>query len=491
MKAKRYAALARVSSREQEREGFSLDVQEDAFNRYVAQNNGSIVKFYKIAETASKRTERKVFKELLAYCRVHAKQLDGLLFFKVDRAARNLFDYVELERLESDHGVKVVYISQPTENTPAGRMMRRTLANMAAFYTEQQSLDVKEGIARRVQSGLFPSKATYGLCNVRKEGRSIVQVHPEHGPKVPLLFNLFSRGAYTLDSLLEALPHQGILYTQNQPLFSRSKLHTILKDRSYLGEFRYHDAWHPGTHPVLVDRETFFRVQQLLGLQVYRAHEMLFAGELIRCGFCGHPITGECKTKKTLKGSRDYTYYRCARYTSPGHPRIRLSEKDVEMQVLAAFARLRIPDEKVRAWFGQVLQARIQEAQKASAGQAAELQRQLASLRSQQDRLLNMRLLDEIDEQTFATKAADFRDRIAQLNSQTHDNDESRGQQSQEAVKAFELSQVLEEKWLEADFKKKRQLLETVCLNFTLRDVTLEITMRKPFDVLIEGLSVL
>src|SRR6266404_5379629 len=155
MSSKQYAALARVSSREQEREGFSLEVQEDALHRYAKGQGGSIVRFWRIAETASKRDERKAFKELVAYAKQHAHQLDGVLFFKVDRAARNLFDYVELERLEADHGVPVIYVSQPTENTPAGRMMRRTLANMAAFYTEQQSLDVRDGHARRVRGGLF------------------------------------------------------------------------------------------------------------------------------------------------------------------------------------------------------------------------------------------------------------------------------------------------------------------------------------------------
>jgi len=65
----------------------------------------------------------------LAYAKAHAHELSGVLFFKVDRAARNLFDYVELERLEADYGLDVIYVSQPTENSPAGRMMRRTLAN--------------------------------------------------------------------------------------------------------------------------------------------------------------------------------------------------------------------------------------------------------------------------------------------------------------------------------------------------------------------------
>ena len=146
----RFLALARVSSREQEREGFSLEVQEEALKKFAADNGGQIAKFFRIAETATKPEERKTFKELLAYAKKNAHQLDGLIFFKVDRAARNLFDYVELERLEADYGLRVHYITQPTENTPAGRMMRRTLANMASFYTEQQSLDVRDGLARRV-----------------------------------------------------------------------------------------------------------------------------------------------------------------------------------------------------------------------------------------------------------------------------------------------------------------------------------------------------
>ena len=61
---KQYVALARVSSREQEREGFSLEVQHDALQRYAEQHQGKIVRLFKIAETASKRDERMTFKRL-------------------------------------------------------------------------------------------------------------------------------------------------------------------------------------------------------------------------------------------------------------------------------------------------------------------------------------------------------------------------------------------------------------------------------------------
>lgn len=156
---KRFVALARVSSREQEREGYSLEVQEDALKRYALHHGGEIVRLFKIAETASKSDERKTFKELIRYAKQNAPGLEGLLFYKVDRAARNLFDYVELERLESEYDVPFISVSQPTENTPSGRMMRRTMANMASFYTEQQSVDVREGLNRRVQEGWFVGKA--------------------------------------------------------------------------------------------------------------------------------------------------------------------------------------------------------------------------------------------------------------------------------------------------------------------------------------------
>ena len=178
---KQFVALARVSSREQEREGFSLEVQEEALRRYATQAGGEIAKLFRIAETASKGDERKTFRELVAYAKKNAAFLDGLLFYKVDRAARNLFDYVELERLESEYDLPFISVSQPTENTPAGRMMRRTLANMASFYTEQQSVDVREGLARRVQEGWFVSRGPYGYRNVRKDGRGMVEIDPHAG----------------------------------------------------------------------------------------------------------------------------------------------------------------------------------------------------------------------------------------------------------------------------------------------------------------------
>ena len=486
--SKKFIALARVSSREQEREGFSLDVQEDALHKHAEREHGSIVKFFRIAETASKTDERKTFKELLAYAKAHADEIDGILFYKVDRAARNLFDYVELERLELETGVPAIFVSQPTENTPSGRMMRRTLANMAAFYTEQQALDVKDGLARRVKDGLFVGMAPYGYKNVRIDGRSIVQVHPEEGPRVRRLFELYAYHSHTIDTLIDALEKEGVVYSNAVTRFTRSKIHHILRDRAYIGEVTHKGEWYPGKQEKLIDRAMWDRVQVLLGDKVYRSHEMTYAGELIRCAHCGHIITGEVKTKKTKDGEREYVYYRCAKYSVKDHPRVRVTEANFDAQVLALFRKMKIADEKIKNWFSRALHARAKQSQAASQERLGELKRQHTAVTQQQDRLLNLRLVDEINEATFAAKSTELRDRADRLRLEIEAADRGRAEYTDLAIKAFELSQRLEEKWTCADFQAKRQILEIICLNFTLDGVTLCPEMRKPFDVLAEGL---
>jgi hypothetical protein len=178
-----------------------------------------------------------------------------------------------------------------------------------------------------------------------------------------------------------------------------SHLHRLLRHPYYVGLVRYRGAIYPGKHEPLIDRPTWERVQVLLGGQNYHCHALTYGGELMACAHCGHPITGECKTKMTKAGPRSYVYYRCAKYTKAGHPRVRVPEADLDKQVLAVFDKMRIEDEGVRDWFRMVLASQTRDAQAESLSQRAELQRQETLLVQQQDRLLNLRLADDIDQE--------------------------------------------------------------------------------------------
>src|SRR3982751_1044585 len=103
-----------------------------------------------------------------------------------------------------------------------------------------------------------------------------------------------------------------------------------------------------------------------------------------------------------------------------------------------------------------------------------------------QGQLLNLRLLEEIDAETYAAKAQQLRDEEADLRLRIEACSRSRNEIADIAVKAFELSQNLRAKWFAADHAAKRRILEIVCLNWKLVGVSLVPELRKPFDLLAE-----
>jgi site-specific DNA recombinase len=212
------------------------------------------------------------------------------------------------------------------------------------------------------------------------------------------------------------------------------------------------------------------------------------AGSSPQCGRCGHQVTGEVKVKKTKNGERFYSYYFCTHYREPGHSRIRITEAELDKQFLALFDRMRIQDEAVREWFRTVLVLQTEDAQSDSAAQRAELQRQATLLVAQQDRRLNLHLAGDIDQQTFGHKQTEFRDRLSSIKLQLDVLDRLHDEMAELAVKAFELSQTLKQQWLISGYSSKRRILEIILSNRELKDATLCPTIRKPFDVLAEGL---
>ena len=122
------------------------------------------------------------------------------------------------------------------------------------------------------------------------------------------------------------------------------------------------------------------------------------AASLVTCGHCGAVITGESVMKK--KTGKEYVYYRCSKYTAPGHPRIRLTEQALDVQVLALFDRIRLPDD-LRHWFQQSLLAWSKQQRSETEDTAKDLQRQITQAKQFRDRLLNLRIMEEITTDTY------------------------------------------------------------------------------------------
>jgi DNA invertase Pin-like site-specific DNA recombinase len=81
-----------VSSKEQEKDGFSIPAQQKLLRQYARDHNVSVVREFTDVETA-KRSGRTGFSEMLAF-RKRNSSCRMILVEKTDRLYRNLKDWV-------------------------------------------------------------------------------------------------------------------------------------------------------------------------------------------------------------------------------------------------------------------------------------------------------------------------------------------------------------------------------------------------------------
>src|SRR6516225_4953356 len=95
---KQAVIYARVSSKEQEKEGFSIPAQLKLLKEYAAMQGFAVAQEFVDVETA-KQTGRAAFGEMIAYLKAHPT-VRVLLVEKTDRLYRNLKDWVTVDDLD-------------------------------------------------------------------------------------------------------------------------------------------------------------------------------------------------------------------------------------------------------------------------------------------------------------------------------------------------------------------------------------------------------
>ena len=104
---KKAVLYARVSSKRQEEEGFSIPAQIKFLKEYALKNNIEVVEEFVEAKTA-KKAGREQFNEMLSYLQEHEDERI-ILVEKVDRLYRNLLDYAIVDTIK---GLEIHFVKE-------------------------------------------------------------------------------------------------------------------------------------------------------------------------------------------------------------------------------------------------------------------------------------------------------------------------------------------------------------------------------------------
>ncbi len=162
---KKAVLYARVSSKEQEREGFSIPAQLTLLREYAIKNDLKIVSEFVEAETA-KKAGRTQFNIMLIYLKNNADVHD-LLVEKTDRLYRNFKDYTQLDVEQLSLSVHLVKEGEilSKDSRSHQKFIHGIKVLMAKNTIDNLSEEVRKGQKEKAEQGIWPSAAPIGYRN--------------------------------------------------------------------------------------------------------------------------------------------------------------------------------------------------------------------------------------------------------------------------------------------------------------------------------------
>jgi site-specific DNA recombinase len=462
---KRYFGYIRVSDPRQDR-GVSPDVQRAAIAAFAARQKWTIEEWFLEKKTAAKQG-RAIFTAMLA--KLKRGDVDGVIFHKVDRSARNLGDWHRVVML-LDQGVDVQFAHDTIDlHTRGGRLTADIQAVVAADFIRNHREEVKKGFYGRLAQGIYPLQAPTGYLNCG--GGRPKTIDPISGPLVRFAFERYATGEVGLNKLQTELAERG-LRTRRQKTLAVSGLAKMLRCRFYIGlmHIKKINETFVGVHEPLITKQLFDRVQAVLdGRSVPRAtvHDFKYR-IMIRHADCSRYLVGE-------RHKGQYVYYRCHGRTCGG---VSLNENILDGAAAKAFcAIVRTPEDMDE--LRELVERERATSSDEGAKHAASLKLRLAQCDDRLSRLTDALIDCRLDKEAFDVR----KERL--LGEKRGLLDQLEGMNGEppwlKLYREFELknSQLLRhETLLDAEL---REIVDSICSNFSVVGKEPTITLHSPY----------
>lgn len=304
-KKEKAVIYARVSSREQEETGYSLPEQERFLKEY-SEGKFEVVEVFSISESASGTTQRKIFSKMMKY--LEENGINNIVVETTDRLTRNFKDVPEIDNWvignehRKIHLVKEGCVLHRDSKSHEWFMWRVKVAT-AEYYIRLLSENVKKGQKGKIADGWLPTKPPAGYKTIGEKGHKIHIIDEDVSPLVIKMFRLYATGNYSTKALAEKMYDLG-LRNSNGNKIVKSRIHELLKDPFYYGEFVWKGAIYKGKHKPLITKRVFEQVQEKISRgqssPYHTKHLKVLQGK-VKCGECRCAVTFE-KQKGTIYG---------------------------------------------------------------------------------------------------------------------------------------------------------------------------------------------
>ena len=332
----RTAIYIRVSTEDQAKEGYSLEVQKEHLESFALREGYEVFKVYSDDGISAYSTRRSALQELLADAK--AKRFELVIVHKIDRFSRNLKDLLMLVDELSSYGVGFKSATEPFDTTTsAGKLMFQQLGSFAEFERNRIAERVFPGMIKGVQQGNWQGARFAPFGYNYNKAKKLLEVEEREANIVKLIYMMYLSGKSTHD-IAAYLDKKGYK-TRTGKQFYNKFICDILKNQIYTGKIVWNKKHYDknqktkkhykyikndsskvlvaqGKHKPIIDEEDFAEVQKLLANKTrtwrprVKNKEYLLTG-LITCAKCNHRYTG-VSSISNHRLNKKKRWYRCS-----------------------------------------------------------------------------------------------------------------------------------------------------------------------------------
>ena len=302
MKAVIYARYSSDNQREE-----SIEGQIRECTAFAEKNGITILKHYIDRAYSAKTDNRPEFQRMIQDCK--EKLFDMILVWKLDRFSRNRYDSIIYKHTLKKNGVRLVSVNEPISESAEGVLLESVLEGFAEYF----SLDLAEKVSRGLKENALKCKFNGGNPTIGYiiDQEQNFQIDPVKAPFVLDAFKMYDEGS-TMSEIRDHLNEHNVLNNRGNP-HTVNSVAKILKNRRYIGEYKYRDIVVPNGIPAIVPEDLFERVQEKIEKNKkaparHKAEDDYLLTTKLFCGHCGAYMCGESGRGRSGKV---YHYYKC------------------------------------------------------------------------------------------------------------------------------------------------------------------------------------
>lgn len=316
-KGLKYGLYTRKSTESDERQILSIESQIKEMKQIAEKENLEIKEIYEEKHSAKFSRSRQLFTKLLSD--INNEIIDSIIVWSPDRLSRNAGDLGDLvDLMDMGKLCEIRTYNQVFTNSPNHKFLLMILCSQAKLENDNRAINIKRGIRNRYSQGWRPGPAPIGYLNLKIGSEAKIVIDDKKAPFVRQIFEKVALDKMKVIDLVIWVYTNTPLRTETGSPLAKSTIYYILRHPFYYGKLPYKGEILEGSHPHIIEKELFDKVQA--NLKPFRKgnwkhRSKISIANFVRCGGCDGTIIENYHRRKLKSGIyRMHVYFRCSKF---------------------------------------------------------------------------------------------------------------------------------------------------------------------------------